>query len=280
RAGADRGGAAGGGAAAGVVAGERAGAGGRGAVVVGDGTADPGAAGGASRPGRPPDGPVVDERAVADGGRGRRAAVERDRGDGPADPGAAGAARVAGRAGGPVAGEGRVEDGEGPRVVDAAAEGGHAGAQAREADDHVVGTDGVGQGEGAVVPDAAAPQQAVAAGDGQPVHHHRRPGGDPEDPAEVAAADGQPVRARAGDQHVVGDAQLAARQGDRAPQPACEIDDIGARVGVGGRGRRPQRPGPGVGQVPDREGARNGTILQGFDAQPGGRGAFPDPGGG
>ena len=38
------------------------------------------------------------------------------------------------------------------------------GADAREADDHVVGHDGVGEGQGAGVQDAAAPQEGRARG--------------------------------------------------------------------------------------------------------------------
>ena len=91
-------------------------------------------------------------------------------------------------------------DGEGPRVEDAAAEGVHDGrARAREADDQVVGHDGVGEGQGAGVQDAAAPPNGPPVGDGQVVDAHRHAAADLEDPAGVVAADGQPAGARAVD---------------------------------------------------------------------------------
>ena len=112
-------------------------------------------------------------------------------------------------------------------------------------------------------------KKAVPAGDGQVVDAHRRAAADVEDPAGVVAADGQPAGARAVDPQVVRDAQLPARQGDRAPQPVGEGDDVGTGVGVGGRDRRPQRAEAAVGEVADREGAEDDAILQLFDAQPG-----------
>src|SRR5205085_9602482 len=142
----------------------------------------------------------------------------------------------------------------------------------RGTDDLVVGHDGLGKGQGAGVRDPAAPQQAVTVGDGQAVDAHRRPAADPEDPTGVATADGQPAGARPVDPQIVRYGQLPGRQGDRAPQPGGEGDDVGTGVGVGGRDCRPQRVGAAVGEVLDREGAGDGAILQLDHAQTGRRG--------
>ena len=235
-------------AADGLIVVEQAVADGEGAGIIHDGPAEAGAGEGGAGAGRAADGLVVEEGAVADGGRGRRVRGP-DRHDGSAQPGAAGAARVAVRAEGLVVDEGGVADAEGSRVEDAAAERVDVGAHARKADDHVVGHDGVGEGQGAGVQDAAPPQEAVPVGDGQIVDAHRRAAADVKDPAGVAAADGQPAGTRAVDPQVVRDAQLTARQGDRAPQPVGEGDDVGTGVGVGGRDRRPQRVEAAVGEV-------------------------------
>ena len=88
-----------------------------------------------------------------------------------------------------------VADGEGPRVEDAAAEGVHDDARAREADGLVVRQDGMGEGQGAGVQDAAARPNGPPVGDGQIVDAHRRAAADLEDPAGVVAADGQPASA-------------------------------------------------------------------------------------
>ena len=104
-----------------------------------------------------------------------------------------------------------------------------AGARAREADDLVVGQDGMGEGQGAGVQDAAALPNGPPVGDGQVVDAHRHAAADPEDPAGVVAADGQPAGARAVDPQVVRDAQLPARQGDRA---------VAGRAGEADRRRR------------------------------------------
>src|SRR5262249_42877975 len=163
-------------------------------------------------------------------------------------------------AGGPVADKHRVLDGQPAAVEDAAAEGVHGGAEARPADDFVVGHDGVGEGQGAVVADAAAPQGPVPAGDGQAVDGHHRASGDVEDPAEIAATDGQLARARAVDLQVVGDAQLPAREGDRAPGRVGEPDRVGARVDVGEQHGLPQRVRPAVGEGADGERAGDGAV--------------------
>src|SRR5207244_9101311 len=66
------------------------------------------------------DGLVFEERAIADGGRGRRTHGPTGH-DGSAKSGAADGARIAVRANGPVVDEAAVTDGEGPQVEDAAA---------------------------------------------------------------------------------------------------------------------------------------------------------------
>ena len=72
---------------------------------------------------------------------------------------------------------------------------------------------------------------------------------------------------------VVRDAQLAAGQGDGAvTSRGGEADQVGAGVVVGVEDRLPQRPGAAVGEVPDREGAGDGPVLQRFDAQAGSMG--------
>src|SRR5262249_61301348 len=130
---------------------------------------------------------------------------------------------------GRVGREARVVAGEGPRVEDAAAEGVHGGAEAREADHHVVRHDSIGEGQGASVPDAAAPQKGVPAGDGQAVDTHRHAAVDLKDPAGVVAADGQPAGARPVDGQIVCDAQLTAGQGDGAvTSRSGEADQVGA----------------------------------------------------
>ena len=92
---------------------------------------------------------------------------------------------------------------------------------------------------------------APAVGDGQVVDAHRHAAADPEDPAGVVAADGQPVGARAVDPQVVRDAQLPARQGDGAvTSRGGEADQVGAGVGVGVEDRLPQRPGPLSARLP------------------------------
>src|SRR5262249_10837861 len=129
------------------------------------------------------------KRALADGGRGRRACGPNGH-DGSAEPGAAGAAWGTSTADGLVVDEGTVEDGESPCVEDAAAEGVHARAHAWEANDLVVRHDGIREGQGAGIQDAAAPQKAVPVGDGQVFDARRYTEADLEDPADVAAADG------------------------------------------------------------------------------------------
>src|SRR5262245_27978455 len=131
----------------------------------------------------------------------------------------------------------------------------------------VVGDDSIGEAQtAAVVPDAATTVRP-AAGDGQPVHGHVDAAADLEDPAGVVAADCEPVGARAVDPQVVGDAQLAAGQGDGALQAAGESAHVGPGVAVGVEDRLPQRAGAAVGEVQDREGARQGPAFQGL--QPG-----------
>src|SRR5262249_35407986 len=78
---------------------------------------------------------------------------------------------------------------------------------------------------------------------------------DPEHPADVAAADGELVRARAVESQVVADAELAAGQSDGPAQVGGDADHVGAGIGVGVEHRLPQRAGAAVGEVQDREGA-------------------------
>src|SRR5262249_26145483 len=53
-----------------------------------------------------------------------------------------------------------------------------------------------------------------------------------------------------------------------------ELNDVGTGVGLGTQDRGPQRPVAAVREVQDRKGARDGSIFEGFNAQPaGGRSA-------
>src|SRR5262249_14390004 len=90
----------------------------------------------------------------------------------------------------------------------------------------------------------------------------------------------QPLGARADDLQVVGDAELAAGQRDGAVTGRRgEADRVGTGAVVGVEDRLPQGSGAAVGEVPDREGARHGPVLQPFDAQPGGQGPLTEPSG-
>src|SRR5262249_41707035 len=93
-------------------------------------------------------------------------------------------------------------------------------------------------------------------------------------------ADGQPVSTRTVDRQIVRDAQLTAGQDDGAVAGRwSEADQVGAGVGVGVRDGLPQRTGAAVGKVLDREGARDGPVLEPLKAQLGGRGALAEPSG-
>src|SRR5262245_60761443 len=142
----------------------------------------------------------------------------------------------------------------------------------------VVGDDSIGEAQtAAVVPDAATAVRP-AAGDGQPVEGHVDTAADLEDPAGVVTTHGQPVGARAIDPQIVRDAQLTAGQGDGAVTGrGGEVDQVSAGLSVGVEDRLPQRTGPAVGQVPDREGARDDPVVEQLHGQPGGR---PGPRGG
>src|SRR5262249_53614288 len=132
----------------------------------------------------------------------------------------------------------------------------------------VLGHYDMGQAQVAAgVPNAATPV-GPPVGDRQAVDGHGHGTVDSEDAAAVVAADGQPAGARAVDDQVVRDAQLAAGQHDGAVAGRRgEVDHVGAGLGVGVKDCLPQRTGSAVGEIPDRQGARHGPVLQGF--QPG-----------
>src|SRR5262249_21746637 len=135
-----------------------------------------------------------------------------------------GAGRPEESAGGPVLREGAVRDHQG-----GAGETGDGAALSAGADSLVVVHRHVGEGDA-----GARIEQAPAYGDGADGAHHRGTGGpavgdgqvadlhvgraaaDAEDAAGIVAADGQTMDSRAVDGHVVGEAQLAAGQGDGA----------------------------------------------------------------
>src|SRR5262249_47456777 len=90
------------------------------------------------------------------------------------------------------------------------------------------------------VPDAAAVVRA-AVRDRQVVDGHGNAAADPEDAAGVAAADGQPVIARAVDDQIIRDAQLTTGQDDgTVTSRGGEADQVGAGVGIGVEDRLPQ----------------------------------------
>src|SRR5438552_1517157 len=140
----------------------------------------------------------------------------------------------------------------------------------RGADDYfVVGQDVVGEAQDtAVVHDAATAKtrnQAVA--DGQAGDGHGRSAADVKDAAGVVAADGQLFGAGTIDGQVVRDVQLTAGEGDGALHFGGEVDRIRAGVGISIQDRLPQRAGAAVGEVQDREGAGQRSVLQ--NLQPG-----------
>ena len=175
--------------------------------------------------------------------------------------------------------EATVADGEGARVEDAAAEGVHDGADARDADDHVVRHDGVGESQGAGVQDAAAPPTArpwvtvrpsMLTATPLPIWKTRL--------ASLPLTASRPAPGPSIRQ-IVRDVQLSAGQRDRAVTGRRgEADQVGAGV-LGVRDGRPQRADAAVGEIVDREGAGDGPVLQPFDAQPGGHGSLPEPSG-
>ena len=95
-----------------------------------------------------------------------------------------------------------------------------------------------------------------------------RAAADVEDAAGVVAADRELVGARAVDRQVAGDGQLAAGQGDRAVHgPWSKRITSAPGWALASRTACAQRAGAAVGQVQDREGAGDRTVLQGFDRQ-------------
>src|SRR5262249_50392029 len=129
-----------------------------------------------------------------------------------------------------VAAERAVSDGQGAALVEDAAA---LAPIARGAESLVLGHDHRAEARAAAgVPDAAAVVRA-AVRDRQVVDVHGNAAADPEDPAGVVAADGQPLSARAVDGQIVRDAQLTTGQGNGAvTSRGGEIDHVGAGVGI------------------------------------------------
>src|SRR5262249_23303709 len=146
---------------------------------------------------------------------------------------------------GHVAAERAEIDGQGAALVEDAAA---LGQIAWGAEGLVLGHDHLAEAQAAAdVPDAAAVVRA-AVRDREVVDGHGNAAADPEDPAGVVAADGQPVSAWAVDGQIVRDAQLTAGQGDGAvTSPGSEVDHVFAGVGIGVEDRLAQRAGAAVG---------------------------------
>jgi hypothetical protein len=64
---------------------------------------------------------------------------------------------------------------------------------------------------------------------------------------------------------MIGDAQLAGGQADRADEAVGEVDGVGPGLSVGVEDRLAQRAVAAVGQVQDREGAEQAAIFQAFE---------------